>query len=102
MHVGAEELQEHPQAVCRVCIVIDHQNPAHRRESRLGARAGTAAFGRTRIGLSNRKPYREFAALPKPVAMNLDATAVHGDEPLHQIEADAQAILGAAEPTIYL
>ena len=61
-----------------------------RRRGRRGRRARSLATGR-------RQPHDELAAPPRPLALRVDAAAVHLDEPLDQRQADAQPALRALE-----
>ena len=94
VHVGAQQAQQHREAVGGVAVVVDDQDArdAARRGRSCGA-AGPILAGASPAAIGRRT--MNSLPLPETVAARLDAAAVHLDETLHQREPDAQAALRA-------
>ena len=91
LHVVAHRPEEHRQALGGVAVVVHHQDAevgGRRRQVAVVARGA-------RVGPlhDDRQADHEIAALARPAAPGLDASAVHLHEPLRQTQADAQTAL---------
>ena len=94
--IVARVLEDHPQRLTRVCIVLDQENPLSGGRAHGGAGRGTAtAAGPGRA----RQAHGEDAAEAFAVAARLDRPAVHLDDAPHDRKTDAEP---AARPVAAL
>ena len=98
VHLVAGLLQQVPEHVAGVVIVLDDEDPA----PDPGAAGTRGRVGRVAGGRAEREADREHAAPAGSFARRLDAAAVQVDEPLHQGEADAEPRRRPVEPGLAL
>src|SRR6186713_2819191 len=84
----AGQLQELPEAVRRVTIVLHNQDPERPGPSACG-RSPMRRFGRSRGG--RRQAERELRAPPGTVAVSMHLPTVELHDALHQRQAEAQS-----------